>query len=89
MISQARLSEIVAEQIAQGKNADQISKATGVPVERIQATIYRLRGVDPAQAKRHTRKKRRQQDRDIFGESYISPALINGLPARGAPKRAR
>jgi hypothetical protein len=75
MMSQARLDAIVAEQIAKGRDAGQIARATGVPPARVQATMHRLRGTDGADANRKTRAKRRQAARQRDG---IRPSLHMG-----------
>jgi hypothetical protein len=63
MISQQRLEAIVAEWNAKGFSAGQIAKKTGVPAQRVQAALHKLRGTDPAVAARHTAIRQRRRDR--------------------------
>jgi hypothetical protein len=79
MISQPRLEAIVAEWNAKGFNASQIAKKTGVPVQRVQAALHKVRGADPAAAAKRTAKGRRQKDKKLFGDAYIGPQAARSL----------
>jgi hypothetical protein len=63
MISDLRLEVIVRNLLMDGLDAGKIARKTGVPPERVQQVIHRIRGRDPAQANRETRKYHRKERR--------------------------
>jgi hypothetical protein len=79
VISQERLEAIVINALMDGKNAAQIARNTGVPIQRVQATVHRLRGTDPGEANRRTQQKKGQVRRR---ERNAGPPVIIALSDR-------
>jgi hypothetical protein len=87
MMSPERLEAVVINAIIDGKNADQVSKQTGVPVQRVQLAMHKARGKDPAEANRASRKNRRQKDRALFGTTLGGPRQLGPNRSRGRRSR--
>jgi len=87
MISEARLEAIVRDGLARGKNADQIARTTGVPAERVQRTMHRLNGRDPAEANRDTRHDKRKELRRVYGTDAGALRGSRSLPRTGRRSR--